>query len=79
MFEDDFNQRAFKRITERCAAKITEAHRIADEQRKYLEFIESEMNAGADVQQAIASAVAGWRDIKFLEEVTEIMEEAVNQ
>ena len=74
--KSDFDQRAFKLITERCAAKIREAHQVADEQRKYIEFIRSEVNNGVDLQQAIASAVAGWPDLKFLEEVTTIIEES---
>ena len=80
MFDNDFNQRAFKRITERCAAKIKEAHRVADEQRKYVEFIQSEINNGADTQQAINTAIMCWKDdIEFLEEVTQIIEEVASK
>ncbi len=73
----DFEQRAFKLITDRCAAKIREAHKVADDQRKYIEFIRTELNNGADLRIAINSAFAGWRDdLKFLEDITSIMEEA---
>lgn len=65
-----------KLINQRCAERIREANRIADEQVKYVRFIQQEVANGADLRTAIDSAVAGWPDLAFQEEVTALMEQA---
>lgn len=75
---NEYLNRVRQRINQRCAAKITEANRVADEQIKYLEFIQREVSDGAELMQAIDSAgrTPGWSSVAFQEEITNLMEEA---
>jgi hypothetical protein len=65
-----------KLINQRCAERIREAHRIADEQCKYVRFIEQEVANGADLMTAVTTAFACWPDLTFLEEITNLIEKA---
>lgn len=65
-----------KAINRCCAERIREANRIADEQVKYVRFIQQEVANGADLRAAIDTASACWPDLTFQEEITTLMEQA---